>query len=406
MLISLLIKNFRSILELELPLSYGEAKAPNGYQELTTLPFLEQGGHRGVPVLGLFGANASGKSNAILAMSIFKQLLGGHSPNLFMPNKLHLDMPATTLSICGCLSDIGTFTYTVEYDAKEILREVLDCEGKILFEQNKSDIELSGLQTKFYKKERLLDIYRVECLNREGKHTGCILSRIAMNYAGLNPVVAAVYESLNDDLDVYESNQFSNKDGLNALMAALGKQNDARQAFAEIDVLLRKLDLGIQRMEYQPDVVTAADDATEAIHTYHRNDRSEEVQFDFRDESMGTRAAFGLLGVCLAALHTGKTLVIDEIDSSLHSLLAIEIIKLFKDKRYNYTNAQLIFSAHNTDLLDRELLRVSEVGIVNKNLKHGSVLKRLSDFKGVRNVTNFRKQYLEGRFSGIPFPYL
>ncbi len=69
-------------------------------------------------------------------------------------------------------------------------------------------------------------------------------------------------------------------------------------------------------------------------------------------------------------------------------------------------NTQLPFSAHNTDLLDRELLRVSEVGIVNKNLKHGSTLKRLCDFNGVRNATNFRKQYLEGRFAGIPFPYL
>ena len=52
------IKNFRSIVELALPLNYGEAKAPNGHQEWTTVPFLELKGSRAVPVLGLFGANA------------------------------------------------------------------------------------------------------------------------------------------------------------------------------------------------------------------------------------------------------------------------------------------------------------------------------------------------------------
>ncbi len=406
MLISLTIKNFRSIIEMDLPLTYGEAKAPNGYMELATLPFLELNGQRAVPVLGLFGANASGKSNIIQAMSVLKQLLGGHSPDLYKPNKLHRDMQTTALSVCGVISDLGMFSYSIEYDATEILREVLTCEGKIIYEQNRTDVMLSGLQKKYYGNDRLQDIYRVECLNREGRHTRCILSRIALNYAGLNPVVTAVYKVLNDELDVHENNQFSNKEGLNALMAALGDQEDVQRAFSKIDVFLRKLDLGIQRMEYRPDSATAIDNPSEAIRTYHKDDKGEEVEFDFSDESMGTRAAFGLLGICLAALHTGKMLVIDEIDSSLHSLLAAEIIRLFKDRRYNKNNAQLIFSAHNTDLLDRELLRVSEVGIVNKNLKRGSVLKRLSDFKGVRNVTNFRKQYLEGRFSGIPFPYL
>jgi hypothetical protein len=401
------IKNFRSIIELALPLNYGEAKAPNGHQEWPTMPFLELKGSRAVPVLGLFGANASGKSNVIQALGALKRLLvGGHSPSLYMPNRLHNGLERTVLEVHGALQDIGVFRYSVNYDATEIQAERLEANGKVIFLQDGKELSFDGLQKRFYEKERLLDIYKVECLNQDGRHTGCILTRIAQNYAGLNATASAVHKALTSHLEVYENNAFSGRDGLRMLIDSLGSGADVQTAFAEIDAMLRKLDLGILRMEYHPELGKDVPDIAEAIRTFHQDESGNEVQFSLVDESMGTRAAFCLLGVCLAALHSGKTLVIDEIDSSLHSLLVAEIIRLFKEKRYNTANAQLVFSAHNTDLLDRELLRVSEVGIVNKNLKHGSVLKRLCDFEGVRNVTNFRKQYLEGRFAGIPFPYL
>ncbi|MGN0867667.1 MAG: ATP/GTP-binding protein [Oligosphaeraceae bacterium] len=406
MLLSLRIQNFRSILDLVLPLGYGESKAPNGYQEWPTLPFLEQSGHRAVHTLGLFGANASGKSNIIQALGVLKKLLMGHDPKLYAPNRLHHDGHVTTFVVTGATPEAGVFTYAIGYDAREIHTERLECNGKELYAKGEDGLFLGGLQKKYYEKERLEDIYRVECLSQDGRHTGCLLSRLATNYAGLNPGLSAVYKGLTSGLEIHESNGFSGREGLAQLMASLGDGVDVQRAFAEIDELLRRLDLGIRRMEYHPEAEGGATDIIEAIRTFHNDVEGREVQFSFADESMGTRAAFGLLGVCLAALHSGKTLVMDEIDSSLHSLLVAELIKLFRDKQYNRNNAQLLFSAHNTDLLDRELLRVSEVGIVNKTLKQGTMLRRLCDFKGVRNVTNFRKQYLEGRFSGIPFPYV
>lgn len=66
----------------------------------------------------------------------------------------------------------------------------------------------------------------------------------------------------------------------------------------------------------------------------------------------------------------------------------------------------MIFTAHNTDILDDDLIRVSEVGIISKTMKDGSTIKRISDFEGIRNVYNFRKQYLNGLFSGLPYPYI
>ena len=96
----------------------------------------------------------------------------------------------------------------------------------------------------------------------------------------------------------------------------------------------------------------------------------------------------------------------DELDRSLHPFILISLIKLFKSKRYNKTSAQLVFTAHDPTPLDDDLLRVSEVGIIDKTVAEGTSFRRLCDYKGTRNVSNFRKQYLSGVYSGIPFPYI
>lgn len=76
MLSSFFVQNFRSILELKLDFSYGEWKAPNGYQEQEIMPFIEAGNkQRLVPCAAFFGANASGKSNLLKALGALKQLI-------------------------------------------------------------------------------------------------------------------------------------------------------------------------------------------------------------------------------------------------------------------------------------------------------------------------------------------
>ena len=82
-------------------------------------------------------------------------------------------------------------------------------------------------------------------------------------------------------------------------------------------------------------------------------------------------------------------MLIDELDRSLHSLVFQQIVQMFTNKRYNTQNAQLILTAHNTDLLDADILRISEIDFVNKTKKKGTTIQRLVEFSDVRNVTNF-----------------
>ena len=187
--------------------------------------------------------------------------------------------------------------------------------------------------------------------------------------------------------------------------------------------MLKKFDIEIERMEHKQEIRewpflpesqsdhyenrrTPNGIVSTEIYSYHKSIEGSEVRFNFKEESEGTQRVACLLGYILYVLETGGVLIVDELEASLHPLMLREIVKMFKDKRYNISNAQLIFTTHNTDIMEDELMRVSEVGFVHKTLKEGTTLTRLSDFEGVRNVTNFRKQYLAGTYSGIPFPYI
>ena len=147
----------------------------------------------------------------------------------------------------------------------------------------------------------------------------------------------------------------------------------------------------------------------DTITTYHKNINNKDIAFKFReDESEGTKILFGLIGIILKTLDDGAVLVIDELERSLHPLILIAIIKMFKSKYWNKNNAQLIFTTHNTDILDDNILKITEINIVKKTLKYGTKVARLNEYKNengekIRNVINFRKQYLAGLYSGIPF---
>ncbi|MGO9271015.1 MAG: AAA family ATPase [Terriglobia bacterium] len=141
---------------------------------------------------------------------------------------------------------------------------------------------------------------------------------------------------------------------------------------------------------------------TRKICLRHRSRTEEGVQFSTENESDGTVAFFGLLGPVVRALEAGGTVCIDELDSSLHPLLAIEVVRLFNDPKRNPKGAQLIFTTHDTNLLDTSLLRRDQIWFTEKDSAGGTHLYPLSDFKPRRNE-NLERGYLQGRYGAVPF---
>jgi predicted ATPase len=126
------------------------------------------------------------------------------------------------------------------------------------------------------------------------------------------------------------------------------------------------------------------------------------VSFDNTQESAGTIAYLALLGPVVDAIKKGVPLLVDKLDASLHPLLAIELIRLFNTPSSNPNGAQLIFNTHDTNLLGSGVLRRDQIWFTEKGSDASSHLFALSDFKP-RRQENLQNGYLQGRYGAIPF---
>lgn len=134
------------------------------------------------------------------------------------------------------------------------------------------------------------------------------------------------------------------------------------------------------------------------LKTFHRG--NPDIAFDFdTEESEGTKTLFQMMLSMIDIIRNGRTLLIDEIDTSLHPHLVEYIINLFN----NSDNAQLIYTTHNTHLLNTDFQRRDQVYFVNKREDGCSDLYSLYDFKDFRDTFDMEKAYLQGRFDAVPY---
>jgi AAA15 family ATPase/GTPase len=135
---------------------------------------------------------------------------------------------------------------------------------------------------------------------------------------------------------------------------------------------------------------------------FHHVTEKGKAVFNLNDESMGTRNLLFLAGPILDILEKGMTLIIDELDNSLHSLLVRRLIELFQNQQSNPKGAQLIFSTHDVSLLDTELFRRDQIWFIEKDNEQASKLYPLSDFSPRKNEA-LQRGYLIGRYGALPF---
>jgi len=145
--------------------------------------------------------------------------------------------------------------------------------------------------------------------------------------------------------------------------------------------------------------------ALHAVHTRYDDDGKAvaKVTVPFsRWESEGTGKLFGLSGLLLMALRDGRTLIIDEFDARFHPNLTLKIIEMFHSERTNPHHAQLIFVSHDASLLQRAELRRDQICLVNKDHYGVSTLRTVIEIKGIRKDASHEKEYLAGSYTGVP----
>ena len=137
------------------------------------------------------------------------------------------------------------------------------------------------------------------------------------------------------------------------------------------------------------------------ITSFHQGSDESLVGLDFPEESDGSQVVFSIAGPWLDVLDNGYTLVVDELHNSLHPHALKFLVNLFHDSVMNRTNAQLIFTSHETSVMSKAFMHQDQVWLVEKDETESSRLTTLSDYK-VRDVSSFQKAYLDGRYGAVP----
>ena len=169
--------------------------------------------------------------------------------------------------------------------------------------------------------------------------------------------------------------------------------------------LLRFADLGIDDVQIvevdEDDDGRTSSAPRRRLRLIHRIE-GQELPFDLAEESAGTQTWFALIGPALNALRRGQILLFDEIDSSLHPNLSARLLELFQDPTTNPNGAQLIFTTHDTSLLNH--LNRDEVWLTEKGETGATTLTALAEYGGdkVRRSLNLERAYLQGRFGAVP----
>lgn len=137
------------------------------------------------------------------------------------------------------------------------------------------------------------------------------------------------------------------------------------------------------------------------IRFQHRDNNNQPVFFHISEESDGTQKLFAFSGPWLDVLEKGRILFVDELDTSLHPLLMRFLIENFHNEKTNRNKAQLVFSTHDTSILDTDLFRRDQIWFIEKDSENTTKLYPLSDFSP-RKGEAIEKWYLKGRYGALP----
>lgn len=135
--------------------------------------------------------------------------------------------------------------------------------------------------------------------------------------------------------------------------------------------------------------------------TFHKDDKGENVKFEFGDESHGTKRVMDLLPVFLSLVTQNRIFVIDDFDQSMHSILTERLLESYLETCEENTRSQLIIMTQDLNIMDSRLLRKDEMWLTEREDDGSSNLVSMCEFEDLVEG-EIRTNYLQGRMGGIP----
>lgn len=377
-------------------------------------------GYKVLPVIGLYGKNASGKTNLLKGLKhIYDMVILSHSFDPARPIPFYTPFAFTkeknkeSKFEITFMIDEKRYIYGFSHDSLEIKEEYL-----YVFNSSKP--------SKIFDKD----------INTQEVYT------FGQNYSGLKDYVgkthknklflstaaqwAADQEEINDIYNFFRNGMiYYQKDcGIptvelkNETTFLLMEDENARKFFKN---LISYLDLEIEDIKPTKipiDLNELPEEVKKIIEATRNGDKNLEAtsvktlyningvnyDLDLNQESNGIQKIYQLFPLLYHGLNSKKIIVIDEIETGLHPLLIKGIIKLFQNKNINKYNSQLFFTTHITHILDLELLRRDQIWFTERELdnEYSTEVYSLADVKGVRTSDNIEKEYLKGEYVKTP----
>ena len=360
--------------------------------------------------LSVYGANSSGKSNLLAAVSAMRIIvissakLNEGEELFYRPFLLsETDNEPTLFEIVftqsGYCYRYG-FTYTLYKIEEEWLYRSTtpSSQEEMLFLRSLNEVETDNkLFAEGRDNEKILNgnrLFLSLCAQLRGEISNSLM--LWFSYS-LN-VISGLKSS---NLPFYSRNWFA-------------EDNDNRDKALEF---FKKLQLGFENLAVRQKQIKSSftdEKVVNALFSIHNkyNSKGEicgSIERYFEDmESEGSKNLFNLTGPIFSTLHSGSVLAVDELDAKMHPLISQYIIRLFNNSESNPHNAQLIFSTHDTHLLSSKLLRRDQIWFTEKDNKEQTDLYCLTDIvlsdgSVPRNDTNYEKNYIAGRYGAIPY---
>jgi len=387
----------------------------------------------------IYGANGAGKSNFIRAVEALQAfVVNGDIAPVLINEKFKLSKSTSSLPIymgIEFMKDKEAFLYEIEISGLEVTMESLYISGQgkkedtLLFSRTQ---EMGKIKIRFYssfyeqKDGELFSNMLETTFIKSNKSALNLLS--SLNHNGLERITQAFSWIKNNLIIITPKSRLVSLPHIFDLDKSVNKfANDLICSFStgvasvhvEIKPLLEFIGADNKKMleNITAQILSAPNKVrvlsndviavnlegcvvTKQLFLQHRNDIGQLVNFSLSEESDGTKRLLEYIPAIQQIIENEVTYLIDEMERSVHALIIKEIIAKFSADQG--TKGQLIFTTHESNLLDQDIFRQDEIWFVQKNSVGASEMYPLSDFKEHHTI-DIQKGYLNGRYGAIPF---
>lgn len=418
MLVQFRVQNYKSFMD-DVTFSMECASLTPANKKLNETNIFSHGNFSLVKSALLYGANASGKSNFVQALAFMAAFIRDSAKDTQVGEAIPIEkfLLSTTLEaepsafeIVFLIADT-LYRYGFMLDRKKIQAEWL------YYRPNKREICLFSRQEQEISLSK--NLVGGKGLERRARDNALFLSVCAAFNVTIAVQIVAWFNQLGivSDVEMVTTKAYVTQ----LLQDNPELSHDVSQLMQYMDLSIAALSLPWAEKQRYGDgklptvtkknaAVSQSSLATEpkGIKTLHQKyDEAqqivEHVLFDMEShESAGTQKLFVLATMILLTLKERHVLIIDELDARLHPLMSKALLRLFNSSQANPRNAQLIFTSHDSSLLDKDIFRRDQIWFIEKDAIGASQLYSLAEYK-VRNDASFAKDYMHSKYGATPY---